>query len=476
MLILCDPYGVYEIQWLKVGETIDDWTEGVMIGRIFVANHFGGLSSSIALTSGFYTRNLIRRSYQLSRNMSELWSNVPLGPPDAILGITEAFKRDNHPEKVNLGVGAYRDDQGKPFVLESVREAESGMIKDKSVNKEYSTIAGDLEFTRLAVELAYGLDSKARKDNRIAVAQSISGTGALRIGASFLARFRSMEGKKPLVLLPTPTWGNHKPIFMDSGCEIGQYRYFDVSTNGLDIRGMLEDLKKAPVGSVVLLHACAHNPTGVDPSHDEWKEIEAAIKDRHLIPFFDMAYQGFASGKPDQDAWALRYFVDECNHQVIMAQSFAKNMGLYGERVGTVSVVCKDAEERERVESQIKILIRPMYSNPPIHGAQIVKRVLGDVKLNDLWLTEVGMMADRIRSMRALLAKELLRLGSKRNWSHITDQIGMFCYTGLTVEQVDVMTKEHHIYMTKDGRISIAGLNSANVSIVARAMHAVTNE
>lgn len=397
-----------------------------------------------------------------------------MGPPDAILGITDAFNADNDPLKVNLGVGAYRDDAGKPYVLNAIKEAENRLLKSGAY-KEYSGIAGNADFTKLAIELAYGDKSNALRKKRISAAQSISGTGALCVGASFMARFLYTNDETKIVYLPQPTWGNHVPIFRDRGFQVRWYRYFNKENNGIDLDGMLEDLSSAPQKATVLLHVCAHNPTGVDPSIEQWKSIERVVKANNLFPFFDMAYQGFATGKPEQDAWALRYFVDECGHLPIMAQSFAKNMGLYGERVGTVSVVCASEEEKKCVDSQLKILIRPMYSNPPIHGARLACAVLGTPELRAMWLTEVSIMADRIISMRSTLRKEIESLGSKLSWKHITDQIGMFCYTGMTPEQVDQITQNYHIYLTRDGRISLAGINASNVQHVARAIHAVTS-
>lgn len=273
--------------------------------------------------------------------------------------------------------------------------------------------------------------------------------------------------------MPSPTWGNHTPIAVDSGFKVGSYRYFDPKTNGLDFAGMKADLSSAPAGSVVLLHACAHNPTGVDPTQEQWRELSQLLLQKGHFVFFDMAYQGFASGDPDRDAFALRHFVAD-GHLPMVAQSYAKNFGLYGERVGALSIVCRDAEEKARVDSRVKIVVRPMYSNPPIHGARIVSTILQDVGLKSLWLSEVKLMADRIIAMRSALKAELERLGSARDWSHITDQIGMFCFTGLKPEQVECLTKEHHVYLTKDGRISIAGITPANVAYLANAMHAVT--
>lgn len=345
------------------------------------------------------------------------------------------------------------------------------MLDEKYKDKEYAGIAGLPEFTKVSAELAYGLDSSVLKDKRLAISQSISGTGALRIGGEFLSRFHPGPRK---ILFPTPTWGNHTPIFKDSRLEVGGYRYFDPKTNGLDFDGMIQDLKNAPEGSIVLLHACAHNPTGVDPTPQQWQEISQICSKRSLFPFFDMAYQGFASGNPERDAQAVRTFVKD-GHSMLLAQSYAKNFGLYGERVGAVSAVCASPEEAQAVASQLKIVIRPMYSNPPIHGARIVSTILQSADLSKEWAQEVDHMAQRIISMRTKLRSLLeIKLKSSMNWSHITEQIGMFCYTGLKADQVSKLTKDHHIYLTKDGRISIAGITEANVEHLASSIYKVT--
>ncbi|PLW18464.1 hypothetical protein PCANC_08876 [Puccinia coronata f. sp. avenae] len=399
-----------------------------------------------------------------------IWSNVPAGPPDPILGVTEAFKACTSPLKMNLGVGAYRDQDGKPFVLPSVRQAEAAIVAAKH-DKEYLGITGFPEFTKHAAILAYGSDSAPLKEKRIAITQSISGTGALRIGGAFLHRFYPHS---KAIYLPTPTWGNHIPIFKDSGLEVKQYRYYDKKTVGLDAAGMLEDIKNAPDRSIILLHACAHNPTGVDATQEQWKQIAQVIKEKGHFSFFDMAYQGFASGDVDRDAFAPRYFVSQ-GLDIVLSQSFAKNMGLYGERVGAFSIVCSSPEEKAKVESQIKILVRPMYSNPPVHGARIAGTILNDPALYKQWLGEVKLMADRIIGMRTTLYDALVNeLGSQRNWDHIKSQIGMFCFAGITPEQVEQMTKNHHVYMTKDGRISMAGVTPHNVKNLAKALHDVT--
>lgn len=253
-----------------------------------------------------------------------------------------------------------------------------------------------------------------------------------------------------------------------------KYRYYNKETIGLDFDGMVEDLKAAPEGSIVLLHACAHNPTGIDPSKQQWRQISDVVKEKKHYPFFDMAYQGFASGDTKKDAFPVRHFQSE-GHTFCLAQSFAKNMGLYGERVGAFSICCESAEEKKRVDSQVKILVRPLYSNPPVHGARIAAEILNNPELNQQWLEEVKGMADRIISMRALLKKNLEDLGSKHDWSHITSQIGMFAYTGLKPEQMDQLAKEHSVYATKDGRISVAGITTGSVKRLAESIHKVTS-
>ncbi|KAJ7837554.1 glutamic oxaloacetic transaminase AAT1 [Mycena olivaceomarginata] len=395
------------------------------------------------------------------------WSAVPAGPPDPILGVSEAFKADKDPRKINLGVGAYRDDQGKPYVLGCVKKAES-ILEASQPDKEYLPITGLAEFTKNAVKLAYGADSAPLKAGSISATQSISGTGALRIGAAFLARHYPHS---KVVYLPSPSWGNHVPIFRDSGFEVRNYSYFDPTTLGLNFEALKTDLlTKAPENSVVLLHACAHNPTGVDPTPEQWAEISDICKERKLFPFFDMAYQGFASGSTSRDAFAVRHFVSQ-GHQVALCQSFAKNMGLYGERVGAFSLVTADPDEKARVDSQLKIIIRPMYSNPPAHGARIANTILSNEELYAQWEREVKGMADRIITMRENLYNILTNdLKTPGEWGHIKSQIGMFSFTGLKKAQTVALAEKAHVYMTADGRISMAGLNASNISYFAESV------
>jgi aspartate aminotransferase len=392
-----------------------------------------------------------------------------MGPPDAILGVTEAYKKDTNPKKISLGVGAYRDDNGKPFVLPSVRQAED-ILHAQKLDHEYLPIGGLADFTKAAAELAFGNNSPVIKEGLNVTVQGISGTGSLMIGAAFLNDF--LQGTKE-IYMPTPTWGNHVPLFKRSGFTVKQYRYYDPKTCGFDFTGALQDLAKIPERSVVLLHACAHNPTGVDPKPEQWKEMSKVIKSRNLFPYFDMAYQGFASGDIDKDATALRMFIED-GHKVALSQSFAKNMGMYGERVGAFTVVCESKEEAAKVMSQVKIIIRPSYSNPPLYGARIASTILNTPELRAVWLKDVKGMADRIISMRSKLQDGLKKEGSTKDWQHISDQIGMFCFTGMTPPQVERLTKKFSIFLTRDGRISVAGITSGNVEYLAHAMHQVT--
>ncbi|XP_060534385.1 aspartate aminotransferase, mitochondrial-like isoform X2 [Cylas formicarius] len=403
------------------------------------------------------------------RNSSTWWQNVEQGPPDPIMGVVEAFKKDKNPKKVNLSVGAYRTDEGKPYVLPCVRKAEA-LVIDKKLDKEYAPIQGIAEFNEQSAKLAFGSESYIIQHGFNATVQGLSGTGSLRMGAAFLASF--FPGPK-VVYLPNPTWANHTPIFKHSGLDLKTYKYYDPNSCSLDFCGMMEDISNIPQKSIILLHAIAHNPTGVDPSQEQWMEISEAIKKKNLLVFFDMAYQGFVSGDLDADAASVRLFIDEC-HPILLAQSFAKNMGLYGERAGAFTVITDSKEETARVLSQLKILIRAMYSNPPVHGARIVAEILKSPELTCQWKDELKGMADRIMAMRKKLKQGLEKEGSTRNWDHITNQRGMFCFTGLKPEQVKKLTAEFSIYLTMNGRISIAGVGSKNVDYLAHAIHQVS--
>jgi len=391
-----------------------------------------------------------------------LFANIAEAPADPILNTTKMFNDDKDPRKINLGVGAYRTEDGKPYVLDVVREAEEEILKELGTgnNKEYSTIDGPADLQKLCRDLIFG-DSPANKENRIASLQALSGTGALRVVAEFVKTHLPPSAHE--IWCSDPTWGNHPAIFAKAGLTPKVYPYWNAETKGINIDGMLECLRtQAAEGSMVLLHACAHNPTGVDPTREQWAEIAKIMKERKLIPLMDSAYQGYAFGDLDYDAWATRFF-EEQGFEFFMCQSFAKNLGLYGERIGCVHIVCGNAEQAKCVASQVKLVIRPMYSSPPKHGALVVCKVLGNPERFAKWRAELKAMADRILEVRAALRKGLEEKGTPGPWNHVTDQIGMFSFTGLSPPECERLISEHHIYLLKSGRISLAGLNKANV-------------
>ena len=413
--------------------------------------------------------------YDYAGGRDARWEAVDLSPPNAIFNLNRLFKEDASPLKANLGVGAFRDDNGAPVVLECVQRAEQQYqcsLRAGGCNKEYLPIAGHKPMQVLAARLALGDASPALQQGRVASVQSLSGTGALRLAAEFLRRF---GGGAP-VYIPAETWANHKAILAESRVEdVRQYRYYDAATCGLDFDGLMQDLRAAPMGSVFLLQAVAHNPTGVDPSREQWQQVIDVMQNRRLFPLFDNAYQGFATGDLETDAFVIRQFVAR-GLECMVAQSFSKNLGLYNERAGCLHAVCKTKDSAARVESQLELIIRAMYSNPPAHPAKLVEIVLGSPDLRQLWQTEMTSMADAIATRRQMLHAELVKNKTPSNaqngrWDHVVDQIGMFSYTGLTEEQCWNMEREHHIYMLKNGRISMAGVCASNVKHVARAIH-----
>ncbi|KAI1352422.1 PLP-dependent transferase [Xylaria sp. FL0043] len=401
---------------------------------------------------------------------------VPQAPEDPMFGLMRAFKADDYPSKVDVSIGAYRDDNAKPWVLPVVKKADDILHNDPNLDHEYAPIAGIASFTSKAAELIIGTDSPAIQEKRVTSVQTISGTGAVHLGALFLAKF--YPGTKK-VYVSNPTWVNHHQIFSNVGLPVAQYPYFSKQTKGLDFDGMKAAISEAPDRSVILLHACAHNPTGVDPTMEQWKEIAALIKKKNHFPFFDSAYQGFASGDLLKDSAGVRYFVEQ-GIELVIAQSFAKNFGLYGERAGCFHFVTSPApnasETATRVASQLAILQRSEISNPPLYGARIVSTVLNDPKLFAEWEENLRTMSSRIIEMRKALRAKLEELGTPGTWNHITDQIGMFSFTGLTEPQALKIREEAHIYMTKNGRISMAGLNTHNIDYFAKAVDKVVRE
>lgn len=403
---------------------------------------------------------------------------VPQAPEDPLFGLMAAFRRDQDANKVDLGIGAYRDDNAKPWILPVVKKADDRLRDDPNLNHEYLPIAGLADFTSASQKLVLGGGSPAIKEKRVTSLQTISGTGAVHLGALFLAKFYRTASERT-VYFSDPTWANHFQIFSNVGLAYKTYPYFSKETKGLDFNGMLAALEGAPEGSIVLLHACAHNPTGVDATQDQWKKIANVIKSKKHFPFFDTAYQGFASGDLAQDGWAIRYFVDQ-GFELCVAQSYAKNFGLYGERAGCFHFVTSPSPDAEstigRIASQLAILQRSEISNPPAYGARIASTVLNDKDLFAEWEANLRTMSGRIKEMRTALRSKLEELGTPGTWNHITDQIGMFSFTGLSEKQVLKIREDSHVYMTKNGRISMAGLNTHNVDYFANAVDKVVRE
>jgi len=401
-----------------------------------------------------------------------LFGEIQGAAPVEVFQLMADFNADQDANKVSLGVGAYRDDAGKPWVLPVVKKVERQLaeaVEADQLNHEYLPVLGLAAFSEASTKLILGHDSSAVAEGRAFGTQSLSGTGSIRIGAEFICRQLGVKS----VLVSDPTWGNHNLIFKLAGfTEIRKYRYWSAEQTGFDFEGMVEDLKAAPEGSAVILHAVAHNPTGIDPTKDQWKTLADIIQEKKLIPFFDSAYQGFASGDLDADAWAPRYFVNERNMEVFISQSFAKNFGLYNERPGNLVIVVNDPSLATNVKAQMTLIARGMYSNPPAHGARIIEKVLNDRDgLYIEWTENVKTMAGRIKAMRQGLRERLEKLQTPGKWNHITDQIGMFSFTGLKPEMVAFLIKEKHIYLLKNGRISVAGLTPSNLDYVAESMH-----
>jgi aromatic-amino-acid transaminase len=386
-----------------------------------------------------------------------------MAPSDPILGITEAFHADKNPKKVNLGVGVYYDDAGKVPLLECVRRAESERLK-AAPPRNYLPIDGLATYDRAVQDLVFGKGFGAVAEKRVVTVQALGGTGGLKIGADFLRQITPSSE----VWISDPSWENHRQLFEAAGFTVRSYPYYDSRTHGLDFPGMVSALNALPAGAIVVLHACCHNPTGVDLSPENWSEVLGIVQRRGLIPFLDLAYQGFGDGL-DPDALAARLFGGAMT-PVFLSSSFSKSFSLYGERVGAFSLVTASPEEAARVLSQLKRIVRTNYSNPPGHGSQLVAAVLASPELRAQWEQELGAMRDRIKRMRLDLVSKIKERAPRADFSFILTQRGMFSYSGLTKEQVLRLRKEYSIYAIETGRICVAALNSGNVDYVADAI------
>ena len=398
--------------------------------------------------------------------MSSLYQNVAMAPNDPILGLNEQFHADTRTQKVNLSIGVYSDDEGRLPLLKAVRAAELQQFEGAKP-RGYLPIEGLAAYNKGAQTLLLGKDSPLIAEGRAVTVESIGGTGALKIGADFLHKI-TPESK---VYISNPSWQNHQAIFEDAGFTVESYPYYSAETHGLDFAAMKSFFETLEEKSILILHACCHNPTGVDPSLEQWQEILEIIKTRNLIPFLDIAYQGFGEGL-NEDAKVVRRFA-EAGGESFVSSSFSKSFSLYGERVGALTLTTESKEQADKVLSQIKAVIRTNYSNPPTHGATVVSTVLNSPELFQMWEEELAEMRVRIKAMREQLVEKIREAGVTQDFSFVLDQNGMFSYSGLTKEQVDRLREEFGIYAVGSGRICVAALNSMNIDYVAKSIAAV---
>jgi len=395
-----------------------------------------------------------------------LFSAVEMAPRDPILGLNEAFNADTRTTKVNLGVGVYTNEEGRIPLLRAVAKAEQARI-EAHAPRGYLPIEGIAAYDQAVQKLIFGADSHLLAEGRVVTTQALGGTGALKVGADFIKRLLP----DAVVAISDPSWENHRALFESAGFPVQNYRYYDSTTHGVNRAGLLEDLKALPARSVVVLHACCHNPTGVDLNTEDWLNILEVLKEREHVPFLDIAYQGFGDGI-EEDAAAVRLFA-KSGLTFFVSSSFSKSFSLYGERVGALSIVTESKEQAAKVLSQVKRVIRTNYSNPPTHGATVVATVLNSPELRALWEEELGEMRSRIRDMRVAFVEQLATLGAKRDFSFVAQQRGMFSYSGLTAEQVERLKSEFGIYAVSTGRICVAALNNGNLSAVTKAIASV---
>lgn len=395
--------------------------------------------------------------------MQSPFAHIELAPPDPIIGLTEAFNNDTNPAKVNLGVGVYQDANGKVPVLNVVKEAEKRWYEQEAT-KSYFGIDGVPAYIKEVPKLLFGVDSQVIAEGRAVTVQGVGGTGSLKIGADFLRRFLPDSQ----LWISSPSWENHQMLFEAAGFKVNSYPYYDSETHGLNFNGMLETLKGLPAKSIVVLHACCHNPTGVDLTNDQWRLVVDVVKQAHLVPFLDFAYQGFGESL-ESDAFAVRAFA-ESGIQCLIASSFSKSFGLYRERVGAMTFVTSSADESKRVLSQVKRVIRTNYSSPPSHGAQIVAMVLADAELRMQWEAELAEMRERIWEMRGKFVDMLREKGVEMDFGFIKNQRGMFSYSGLSPDAVKALREKFGLYIVGSGRICVAALNDNNIGYVCEAI------
>jgi aspartate aminotransferase len=397
-----------------------------------------------------------------------MFESLSMAPSDAILGLTEAFKTDPNPDKINLGVGVYQDASGKTPILGCVKAAER-ILLDSETSKGYLGMTGIPSYTDHIPNLLFGADNEIVTNNRAASVQTPGGTAALRVAADFV--FRTFPHSK--IWFSTPTWANHQSIFKAAGLDVRQYDYLNADKNGLDFDAMLASLRSIPVGDVVCLHACCHNPTGVDATTEQWGQIAEVIAERKLLPLVDFAYQGFGDGLDEDRSGLAQLIRPEC--EILVCNSFSKNFGLYGERVGGLTVVAANHERAQTTLSHVKLCVRTAYSNPPKHGAAIVSTVLDSDELRTQWVGELASMRERINEMRQLFVETLKAKGVEQDFSFITRQRGMFSFSGLNAVQVDQLKNEHSIYIVGSGRINVAGMTKQNMDRLCSAIAAVVS-
>ncbi|MFZ1752633.1 MAG: amino acid aminotransferase [Caldilineaceae bacterium] len=392
-----------------------------------------------------------------------MFDTITPAPPDAILGLTEAFKNDPNPRKINLGVGVYKDADGTTPVLGTVKEAEKRLLRGEQT-KSYLPIEGSPEYGAASQRLIFGDSHEIVTSGRAVTAQVPGGTGALRVAGDFIRKITPGA----TVWVSDPTWPNHPSVFQSAGLKVATYPYFDAATNGVDFEGMLATIRTIPAGDVLLLHGCCHNPTGVDLSPEQWQTVAEIATERGILPLLDFAYQGFAAGL-EEDAMGVRAIAAHCP-EMFVASSFSKNFGLYNERVGALTVVARTPDAAAAALSHVKRCIRANYSNPPAHGGEIVRTILGDPELRQQWEGEVTAMRERINTMRHLFVETLNEKGVTQDFSFITHQRGMFSFSGLTPAHVKALRERHSVYIVGSGRLSVAGMTEGNMDYLCAAI------